>query len=119
VIYFSPATSTTIIRVAREHFRMVWAALCMTTRLPKPLQATPCVFTVVRTSGTIRKAQDEAIRRAREAVRRARGADVGDEVGGLERLTGAAAVVDGDGQSSSEDEDEDGEGDGDESMEDG
>jgi ribonuclease P/MRP protein subunit POP5 len=120
VIYFSPATSTTIIRVAREHFRMVWAALCMTTRLPKPLQATPCVFTVVRTSGTVRKAQDEAIRRARETARRARGADVEDEVGGLERLMGAAAVVvDGAGESSEEDEDGDGEGDGDESMEGG
>lgn len=33
----------------------------------------PCVFRVVRVSGTIRKAEEEAIRRGRKEVARARG----------------------------------------------
>lgn len=41
------------------------------TKLPRPLD-TPCVIHVVRVSGTIRKAEEEAIRRARESVLRAR-----------------------------------------------
>jgi ribonuclease P/MRP protein subunit POP5 len=49
---------------------MVWAALSFVTRLPKP-HNTPCVFQVVRVSGTIRKSEEEAIKRARETVRRA------------------------------------------------
>jgi ribonuclease P/MRP protein subunit POP5 len=32
----------------------------------------PCIFRVVRVSGTIRKAEEEAIRRAREMISRAR-----------------------------------------------
>ena len=45
-----------------------------------------CVFRVVRVSGTIRKAEEEAIRRAREEIRIARRLDgVGGEGGGLDR----------------------------------
>ncbi|KAK6437763.1 RNA-binding protein pop5 [Oleoguttula sp. CCFEE 5521] len=82
VKYFSPATSTAIIRVARAHYRLVWAALTFMTDLPTPLNQ-PCVMQVVRVSGTIRKAEEEAIRRARLAIRKAQG------------VSGNAVVIDG------------------------
>ncbi|KAK6425931.1 RNA-binding protein pop5, partial [Oleoguttula sp. CCFEE 5521] len=44
--------------------------LTFITNLPKPLSQ-PCVVQVVRVSGTIRKAEEEAIRRARLAIRQA------------------------------------------------
>ncbi|KAF2721530.1 hypothetical protein K431DRAFT_206595, partial [Polychaeton citri CBS 116435] len=62
LIYFSPATSTAIIRAPRAHFRLLWAALSLITRLPHPVNE-PCVLQVVRVSGTIRKIEEEAIRR--------------------------------------------------------
>nr|POF15006.1 ribonuclease p/mrp protein subunit pop5 [Quercus suber] len=68
--YFSPATSTMIIRVSRDHYRLVWTALTYMTRLPRPVDEA-CVMQVVRVSGTIRKAEEEAIRRARLSIRRA------------------------------------------------
>ena len=71
VKYLSPPTSIAIIRVARSHYRLVWAALSFVTRLPKPVD-TPCVIQVIRVSGTIKKAEGEAIKRAREEVIRAR-----------------------------------------------
>ncbi|KAK0356091.1 RNA-binding protein pop5 [Friedmanniomyces endolithicus] len=73
VKYFSAATSTAIIRVSREHCRLVWSALTFATRLPRPVDQ-PCVIQVVRVSGTIRKAEEEAIRRARLSIRRAEAA---------------------------------------------
>ncbi|KAF2143818.1 uncharacterized protein K452DRAFT_317254 [Aplosporella prunicola CBS 121167] len=83
--YLSPATSTAIIRVARDHYRLVWAALTMLSRLPAPISQ-DCVIHVVRVSGTIRKAEEEAIRRAKTSMRRARG----DSSAGLaDALTGA------------------------------
>ncbi|KAK5165257.1 RNA-binding protein pop5 [Saxophila tyrrhenica] len=74
VKYFSPATSTAIIRVARDHYRLVWAALTFTTQLPKPVNQ-PCSIQVVRVSGTIKKAEEEAIRRAQASIRRAQRSD--------------------------------------------
>ncbi|KAK3678162.1 RNA-binding protein pop5 [Recurvomyces mirabilis] len=76
VKYFSQATSTAIIRVSRDHYRLVWSALTFTTRLPKPLLQ-PCVVQVVRVSGTIKKAEEEAIRRARIGILRAQRASKG------------------------------------------
>lgn len=70
VKYVSSATSTAIIRVARAHYRMVWAALSFVTRLPRPIDQI-CVVQVVRVSGTIKKAEEEAIRRARAVIVRA------------------------------------------------
>ncbi|KAK5107640.1 hypothetical protein LTR62_000975 [Meristemomyces frigidus] len=70
VKYFSQATSTAIVRVSRDHYRLVWSALAFATQLPQPLSQ-PCVIQVVRVSGTIRKAEEEAIRRARISIRRA------------------------------------------------
>ena len=50
---------------------MVWAALAFTTSLPLKSADLPCVMQVVRVSGTIRKAEEEAIRRARLQIRMA------------------------------------------------
>ena len=72
--YFSPATSTAIIRVTRQHYRLVWAALTYITRLPRPVEQS-VVFQVVRVSGTIRKSEEEAIRRAKASILRAHRAD--------------------------------------------
>ena len=69
-MYLSTATSTAIIRVSRECYRLVWGALSFATQLPKPLNA-PCVIQVLRVSGTIRKSEEAAIRLAIGAVRKA------------------------------------------------
>lgn len=73
VKYLSPATSTAIIRCPRDHYRLVWAALTMVTELPKPRDESkeptkPCVFRVVRVSGTIKKIELEAIRWAKKQI---------------------------------------------------
>lgn len=59
---------------------MVWAALTFMTHLPRPIDI-PVVVKVVRVSGTIRKAEEEVIRRAKEIILRAKmgEAGVGDE----------------------------------------
>lgn len=71
VKYLSPATSTAIVRVSRAHYRLVWAALTFITRLPNPVNEA-CTIRVVRVSGTIRKAEEEAVRRARASILKAR-----------------------------------------------
>ncbi|KAK2810994.1 hypothetical protein FQN50_002587 [Emmonsiellopsis sp. PD_5] len=86
VKYLSPATSTAILRCPRASYRLVWTALTYMSSLPLPRSKTPsnttadidagveCLFRVVRVSGTMRKAEEEAIGRARrEVVRMARG----------------------------------------------
>ena len=70
VKYLSPATSTFILRVARAHYRIIWAALSLMNSVPIQ-DGKKCVFRVVRVSGTIRKAEEEAIRRARELILKA------------------------------------------------
>ncbi|WEW56869.1 RNA-binding protein pop5 [Emydomyces testavorans] len=84
VKYLSPATSTAIIRCPRASYRLVWAALTYTSRLPESRHKNPgkeepllsrcqpleCVFRVVRVSGTMKKVEQEAIRRARLEVLR-------------------------------------------------
>ncbi|KAJ6780823.1 hypothetical protein PWT90_00510 [Aphanocladium album] len=67
VKYLSLATSTIILRCHREHYRMLWAALTLMDHVPVK-DGRPCVFRVVRVSGTIRKAEEEAIRQARALV---------------------------------------------------
>ncbi|KZF19373.1 hypothetical protein L228DRAFT_263709 [Xylona heveae TC161] len=126
VKYLSPATSTAIIRVTRAHYRLVWAALSFMTSVPG--SGKPCVVHVVKVSGTIRKAEEEAIRRARNMVLRAKkqnqsgfnldlltesipgSGDAGKE----SRIDPAAGVMDLD----DEDEDEEGIGAGDSTDED-
>lgn len=88
VVYFSPATSTIILRVPRNHHQIVWAALTHITELPSPgppmrgnrpdrnaisnVAGRPCVVQVIRVSGTIRKAEEELIRRARRDIVKAK-----------------------------------------------
>lgn len=52
---------------------MVWAALTYVTKLPKV--DTPVVCRVLRVSGTIRKAEEEVIRRSQKIIKRARAFD--------------------------------------------
>lgn len=57
---------------------MLWAALTTITRLPKPTD-TPVVARVLRVSGTIKKAEEEVIKRAKLIVRRAKAATSGPD----------------------------------------
>ena len=94
VKYFSPATSTAIIRVSRDHLRLVWSALAFTTHLPKPVDQA-CVMQVARVSGTIKKAEEEAIRRAQITIRRAQKASARAKAAANGNATaGAQAVTD-------------------------
>ncbi|KAF3052568.1 hypothetical protein E8E11_007241 [Didymella keratinophila] len=71
VNYFSSSTSTAIVRCPRDHYEMVWAALTYVTKLPKV--DIPVVCRVLRVSGTIRKVEEEVIRRSQKIVKRAKG----------------------------------------------
>jgi len=96
VKYLSTATSTAIVRVSRDHYRLVWAALTFATKLPKPIDQR-CVMQVVRVSGTIKKAEEEAIRRARLSIVRARRAAAGGQTipgTGADATNGAMDVED-------------------------
>lgn len=95
VKYCSQATNTAIVRVSRAHYRMVWAALSFVTSLPLRSGETPCVIQVVRVSGTIRKAEEEAIRRARLQIRRAQ-RTVGGEANAAVKAVDAAVDEEGD-----------------------
>ena len=64
VPYFSWATSTGIVRVSREHYRIVWAALTFI----RELGGRECLITVRRVSGTIKKAEEELLRRDKTAL---------------------------------------------------
>jgi ribonuclease P/MRP protein subunit POP5 len=64
---------------------MVWAALTYITHLPKPLDL-PVVIRVVRVSGTIKKAEEEVIRRSQQIVKRARAWDGSGELPMLRRV---------------------------------
>ncbi|KAL5364926.1 hypothetical protein BJX96DRAFT_179391 [Aspergillus floccosus] len=98
VKYLSPATSTAIIRCPRASFRLVWTALACMGRVPElgaaggkrgggapPALTRACVFRVLRVSGTMRKAEEEAIRRARREILRLQGEE---EVGVLQGIVG-------------------------------
>jgi ribonuclease P/MRP protein subunit POP5 len=85
VNYYSPSTSTAIIRCPRDHYEMVWAALTYITHLPKPVDL-PVVIRVVRVSGTIKKAEEEVIRRSQLIVKRARAWDRSGELPMLQRV---------------------------------
>lgn len=73
VNYFSPSTSTAIIRCPRDHYEIVWAALTYVTKLPRA--DVPVVCRVLRVSATIRKAEEEVIRRSQKIVKRAKAWD--------------------------------------------
>ncbi|KAL8790361.1 MAG: hypothetical protein Q9195_006379 [Heterodermia aff. obscurata] len=89
--YLSPATSTAIIRCSRDNYRLVWAALTYMTQLPKSskfAQARSCVMQVVRVSGTIKKSEEEAIRRAKTAICKARKEAAGSATEELNAILG-------------------------------
>lgn len=95
VKYLSPATSTAIIRCPRASYRLVWTAITHLSHVPEYTPGSgyagkragamnrPCVFRVIRVSGTMRKAEEEAIRRGRREVARVRGVKEGVVLGGL------------------------------------
>ncbi|OAL03927.1 hypothetical protein IQ06DRAFT_291568, partial [Phaeosphaeriaceae sp. SRC1lsM3a] len=118
--YWSPSTSTAIVRCPRDHYEMVWAALTFITHLPKTSNSpsasdTPVVLRVVRVSGTIKKAEEEVIKRAKRIVERARrwegeGKDVPmiesvQRAADLERKSGEDVLIEVGGGSEGEDED--------------
>ena len=93
VKYFSNATSTLILRSPRGAFRLVWAALSMTTSIPVPgakASGKPniltCVLRVLRVSGTIRKAEEAAIQAAKQSILRATEQDSAMGGGLLDKL---------------------------------
>ncbi|KAF9766976.1 hypothetical protein IL306_000524 [Fusarium sp. DS 682] len=67
VKYLSLATSTFILRCSRAHYQMLWSALTIMDHVPVK-DGRPCIFRVVRVSGTIRKAEEEAIRQAKRLI---------------------------------------------------
>ncbi|KAI8628311.1 Rpp14 family protein [Xylariaceae sp. FL1651] len=67
VKYLSQATSTFILRISRASYRFVWTALTFMTSIPVK-NGKPCVFRVVHVSGTMRKVEEEAVRRARNLI---------------------------------------------------
>ncbi|KAJ0115353.1 rpp14 family protein [Diaporthe amygdali] len=106
VKYLSNATSTCILQCSREHYRLVWAALTMMKHVPtKQGPGLPCVFRVVRVSGTIKKVEEDAIRRAKQLILAAKDEMVGKEAAALNSLFGAkdslndVAMVDRDDES--------------------
>lgn len=118
VKYLSPATSTAIIRCPRTSYRLVWTAVTYLSHVPDFTSQTqtpgtapsggfgagtgkragpltrPCVFRVVKVSGTMRKAEEAAIRRGRREVARVRGVEEG-VVLGLVEAGGVVGHVDG------------------------
>jgi ribonuclease P/MRP protein subunit POP5 len=99
VIYFSPTTSTAIVRCPRQHFRLVWAALTYMTSVPGEGrgQTVPCVVQVVRVSGTIRKSEDELILRSKRDIVRAKEWEqrTGAGFGALSKIMGGGAQATG------------------------
>ncbi|QGA14387.1 hypothetical protein EYB26_002040 [Talaromyces marneffei] len=104
VKYLSPATSTAIIRCPRAAYRLVWAALTYLNAIPVPPTTSArksettmrnAVFRVVRVSGTMRKAEEEAIRRARREIGRTKRENMnhGGVLDGLFGEKDGAAVV--------------------------
>ncbi|KAF2152457.1 hypothetical protein K461DRAFT_278685 [Myriangium duriaei CBS 260.36] len=79
VKYFSNPTSTAILRVSRAHHRLVWAACTTLTHLPDRAKSRrECVIRVLRVSGTIKKAELEAVKRAKQVIETARRAGGGE-----------------------------------------
>lgn len=54
-------------RVSRAHYRLLWAALSFMDQVPVK-NGRRCVFRVVKVSGTIRRVEEEAIRRAKQLM---------------------------------------------------
>ena len=61
----------------------------------KQVPPRPCVFQVVRVSGTIKKSEEDAIRRARAAILRAKRETAEGAMDGLQAILGSQAGPDG------------------------
>lgn len=95
VKYLSNATSTCIIQCSREHYRLVWAALTIMDRVPtKDGPGKPCIFRVVRVSGTIKQVEHEAVRRARLLILAAKDEMAGKGSDALNALFGTRVSPD-------------------------
>lgn len=88
---------------------MVWAAMTMINRVPtNEGPGKPCVFRVVRVSGTIKQVEQEAVRRARLLILAAKDEIAGNASDSLSALFGTkestndVAMVDVDDGSGSE-----------------
>lgn len=88
--YLSNATSTFILRASRAHHRLVWAALTLMDKVPC-VSGRPCVFRVVRVSGTMRKVEDEVILRSRAMMQAAKDEMAGKSSDTLHALFGGQA----------------------------
>lgn len=111
--YFSNATSTFILRCERTAFRLVWAAVTFVRGFSSAAGAgngygrkgggllagkeIPCVMQVLRVSGTIRKCEEELIRRAKALCGWVKGISVAAEAG-----VGAEGVLNGEGEEGEE-----------------
>ena len=93
VVYFSPATSTAIVRAPRKGYRLLWVAATAVQELPGARGEKPrsCVVRCVRVSGTIRKAEEEVARRGRRLIVRMKALQEGRGV--LQGLLGAGEDV--------------------------
>lgn len=79
---------------SRDHYRLVWAALTLIDRVPtKNGPGSPCVFRVVRVSGTIKKVEEEAVRRARLLILAVKDEMAGKASGALDSLFGAKSAI--------------------------
>jgi ribonuclease P/MRP protein subunit POP5 len=99
--------------MSRAHYRLVWAALTFMTAVPtgNGQSGRSCVFRVVHVSGTIRKVEEEAIRRARVFIGAARGEIAGKTFGTLDALFGNGTQgVDRDAAMVDDDDDDDDDG---------
>ncbi|KAM7217061.1 Rpp14/Pop5 family domain containing protein [Rhypophila decipiens] len=94
VKYLSPATSTFILLVSRAYYRLVWAALSFMDSVPTR-NGRRCMYRVVRVSGTIRKVEEDAIRRARLLILAAKREMAGEKAGtALDALFGGSGGKD-------------------------
>ncbi|KAM7200059.1 Rpp14/Pop5 family domain containing protein [Naviculisporaceae sp. PSN 640] len=88
VKYLNPATSTFILRVSRAYYRLAWAALSFMNKVPVH-NGRPCIYRVVRVSGTIRKVEEDAIRRANLLILAAK-----EEIAGKSSGSGSNSALD-------------------------
>ncbi|KAK9478501.1 ribonuclease P/MRP protein subunit [Lipomyces japonicus] len=62
--YFSQATSTGIVRVSRDHYRIVWAALTLLNEIGN----NKVVVSVIHVSGTIKKCENALIANTKQKI---------------------------------------------------
>ncbi|KAI1170346.1 Rpp14 family protein [Nemania sp. FL0916] len=90
VKYLSLATSTFILRIGRASYRLVWTALSFMDSVPVK-NGKPCVFRVVHVSGSMRKIEEEAVRRARNLIFEAKGGQATKTTDPLSNIFGTSS----------------------------